>query len=52
MIIVSLIVKSMLILLTLPAGYLLMSTIAAYLFRKKKTGGKQIPFYRSAYTRS
>ena len=36
MIIVSLIVKSMLILLTLPAGYLLMSTIAAYLFRKKK----------------
>ena len=36
MMIVEFLIKSLLILLALPAGYLLMSTIASYLFKKKE----------------
>ena len=42
MIFAELIVKGMLIILALPAGYLLLCTIAAYLFRKEVTAGNQL----------
>ena len=42
MIIVEIFVKSLLIMLALPAGYLLMCTIAAYLFKKEVTNDKRL----------
>ncbi|NMW21768.1 MAG: glycosyltransferase, partial [Chlorobiaceae bacterium] len=42
MIIVEIFVKSLLIILALPAGYLLMCTIAAYLFKKEVTNDKRL----------
>ena len=41
MIIIEFLIKSLLILLALPAGYLLMSTIASYLFKKEETISNQ-----------
>lgn len=42
MMIIELILKCMLIMLLLPAGYLLMTTIAAYLFKKEKCGENRL----------